>query len=156
MYAIKLLASIAICLGAGFVGSLFTRESVSGWYVVLKKPFFTPPDWVFAPAWTILYILMGISLFIVAKNGFKDDNIKQGICTFFVQLALNILWSIVFFGCKAPLAGLIVIIVLLLAIIHTAVSFYRISRTASLLFIPYILWVSFASLLNFFLWAYNR
>jgi len=94
----KLILSILLCLSAGFVGSIFTSSSIDSWYVLLDKPFFTPPSWVFAPVWTSLFILMGISLFLIWNVGLEKENVKIAIQIFLVQLALNALWSFVFFG----------------------------------------------------------
>ncbi len=146
--------SVFVCLLAGFVGSLFTVDSISSWYVFLNKPFFTPPSWVFAPVWTALYILMGLSLFFVLRKGFIwKVKIASGL--FFVQLFLNFLWSILFFGLKNPFLALIEIIFLWTAILFTLFFFYRIEKKSAYLLIPYFLWVSFASLLNYFIWILN-
>lgn len=137
----KLILSIGICLGVGVLGSIFTISSIPTWYATLNKPFFSPPNWVFGPVWTILYILMGISLYLVW--------IKRRIpAVFWTQLLLNAIWSIIFFGMKNPLLAFVEIIILWLAIFLTIKSFYKINRLAGNLLIPYLLWVSFASILN--------
>jgi benzodiazapine receptor len=153
---LKLAASILICLGAGLVGSFFTTPSISTWYASIQKPSFNPPNWVFAPVWTALFILMGISLFLVWKQGYADRQVKIALVLFAVQLVLNIVWSFMFFGLRNPLAGLIEIVVLWISIVLTIVYFYNISRTAGLLLVPYILWVSFAAFLNFTIWRLNH
>jgi len=145
---IRLAASIILCLLAGFIGSLFTRPAIPGWYATLNKPPFTPPSAVFAPVWTALYFLMGISLFLVWRAE-KDAPRRQTALIFFaLQLILNTLWSILFFGLHSPLAGLVDIACLWAAIVLTIVLFSRISKTAAWLLVPYLLWVSFATLLN--------
>jgi len=145
---IKLLLSVLVCQLAGFVGSIFTIVSISTWYMTLNKPFFTPPNWLFAPVWIILFALMGISLFLVWRKGLNIIGVKTAVIVFFLQLTLNVLWSIAFFGLRSPLAGLIVIAILWFAIIWTILRFYKISSISALLLIPYILWVSFAAVLN--------
>jgi tryptophan-rich sensory protein len=137
----KFILSIGICLGAGVLGSVFTVSAIPDWYVTLNKPFFSPPNFVFGPVWTILYILMGISLYLVWT--------KRGVPTvFWVQLALNALWSIIFFGLKNPLLAFVEIIILWLAILLTTKSFYKINKLAANLLIPYLAWVTFATILN--------
>ena len=150
-----LVVSIAIPLLAGFIGSIATSGSVSSWYQTINKPSFNPPDWVFGPVWTTLFILMGISLYIVWSKGLKKKGVKKALSVFGVQLALNILWSFLFFGLKSPLYGLIEIIILWAAILYTIILFYRVSRTAAYLLIPYILWVSFAFVLNLAIFILN-
>ncbi len=156
MNILKAIASVLICQAAGFVGSFFTTPAIPGWYAGLDKPSFTPPNAVFAPVWTILYLLMGIALFLVWRTGFGDERIRRGMAIFGVQLALNVGWSIAFFGFRSPLAGLVVIVVLWAAIFLTMLDFFRISRIAGILLIPYIAWVSYAALLNIFLYTLNR
>lgn len=151
---LKLVISIVLCQLAGFLGSLFTTPAIPTWYKTLKKASFTPPDWIFSPVWISLYILMGISLFMVWR---KQDHprFKIALIFFLIQLILNTLWSVVFFGLRSPLLGLIDIALLWVAILLTIQYCLRISRTAGLLLLPYILWVSFAVALNFSLWILN-
>ncbi len=144
---LRLIISISIPLLTGFVSSLFTMSSVFSWYAVLKKPAFTPPNWIFGPVWTALYILMGISLYLAWSSKSKPK--KFAFFIFGVQMAFNFLWSIIFFGMHSPLLAFAEIILLWTAILVTIICFYRISRTAAYLMIPYLLWVSFAALLNF-------
>lgn len=144
---LKLLASIGICLLAGVVGSIFTVSAIPGWYAGLAKPSFAPPNWVFAPVWTTLYVLMGTSLFLVWRKGFNKKT-KSAISIFGIQLALNVLWSLAFFGLKSPIAGFVVIIALWAAIAATIIKFIKIEKPAGLLLTPYIVWVSIAALLN--------
>lgn len=152
----KLAISIIVCLAAGFIGSIFTNRSIPIWYESLKKPSFNPPAWLFGPVWTALFILMGISLFLIWKIGLNYNGVKTALIVFGIQLILNILWSILCFGLRAPLAAFIEIIILWILILMTILIFYPISKAAALLLLPYILWVSFASVLNFSLWQLNR
>ncbi len=151
----KLLASVLLCQFAGAVGSVFTASSLENWYSLLEKPVFNPPSWIFFPVWTLLYTLMGISLYIVWDKGLQDREVKIGLIIFGIQLVLNSLWSFLFFGLKSPYYGFVEIIFLWLAIFLTIIKFRNISKTASYLLIPYILWVSFAALLNYYLWTLN-
>ncbi len=141
----RLILSIILCLAAGFIGSIFTITSIESWYSTLNKPFFNPPNWLFGPVWTILYILIGISLYIALTKG-ADLRAKS---IFAMQLALNTLWSILFFGLRNPLIAFIDIVLLWIAILLTIISFRKFSKTSSYILIPYILWVTFASILNF-------
>ncbi len=156
MNVIKLVASIALCLAAGFIGSAFTTPHIPGWYANLAKPSFTPPSWLFGPVWTALYILMGISLFLVWRGGIGERKMQIALAVFIIQLACNMLWSFAFFGRQSPSAGLVVIIVLWLMIVATIAAFMPISRTAGLLLVPYLFWVSFASILNASIYRLNR
>ena len=151
---LKLAASIIFCQLAGFLGSLFTTPAIPLWYDSLRKPFFSPPNWVFGPVWISLFILMGISLFMVWGRP-DHPKVKTALIFFSVQLILNILWSAAFFGLKSPLLGLIDIVLLWIAILWTIQSFFKISRMAALLLVPYLVWVSFAAILNFSLWILN-
>ena len=148
--------SIVACLAAGAIGSIFTRSAISTWYATLEKPPFTPPNWLFAPVWTLLYILMGIAAFLVWRKGLENRGVRIALIVFLIQLVLNALWSVVFFGLESPLYGLIVISVLWIAILVTIIKFFRISRVASVLMWPYLLWVTFAAVLNSSIWLLNR
>ena len=139
---VRLFILILVCQGAGLVGSIFTFDSISTWYSTLQKPFFNPPNYIFGPVWTLLYTMMGISLFFVW--GKKKTNLKW----FWVQLILNTTWSIVFFGLRNPSAALVVIIFLWISIFKTIIGFKKVDRKSSYLLYPYLAWVSFASLLN--------
>ena len=144
----KLLISIGISLSAGLIGSIFTADAIPTWYAGLTKPDFNPPNWIFAPVWTTLYILMGISLYLVwVKEGGKRLK-RAAIWFFFFQLILNTLWSILFFGFKNPLLAFIEILMLWLSIGMTIILFQRFSRTAAQLLLPYMVWVTFATVLN--------
>jgi benzodiazapine receptor len=145
---LKLIASIVVCHLAGQIGAVATSASIQTWYVTLNKPFFTPPNWLFAPVWLTLYTIMGISLFLIWQQGIHDRHVKIALALFGFQLLLNTFWSIAFFGLRSPLAGLSVIIVLWIAIAVTIVKFLPLSKPAGLLLLPYILWVSIAAALN--------
>lgn len=149
----KLIICILICQIIGFLGSLFNVKSIPGWYSKQKKPSFNPPSWIFGPVWTMLYLLMGISLYLVLISG-KLTNLA--IIIFSIQLFLNLIWTGIFFGMKKPLFAFIEIILLWASILINILVFYEISRTASYLLIPYLLWVSFAAVLNFSIWWLNR
>ncbi|MCX8015552.1 MAG: tryptophan-rich sensory protein [candidate division WOR-3 bacterium] len=152
---LKLLCSIIICQLAGVLGSLFTRPNIPNWYLTLKKPSIAPPNWVFAPVWTTLFLLMAIALYLVWRQGWGNEVVRKAMIIFFVQLVINVLWSAAFFGLRQPLAGFLVIIVLWFFIILTIVYFYNLSKTAGLLLVPYLLWVSFATVLNFMIFKLN-
>ena len=147
----KLIISILLPFLASAIGGLFTASSVSTWYVELTKPSFNPPSWIFGPVWTILYLLMGISLYLVWTKKYN----QKAFTLFGVQLFLNALWTILFFGLKVPLYALIEIVFLWAAILMTIVYFYRINRTSAYLLMPYIIWVSFAAILNFAIFLLN-
>jgi len=146
---LKLVISILVCQGAGLIGSLFTLSSIPTWYAQLEKPTFNPPNWVFAPVWTLLFLLMGISLYLIVSKGVENKKVKTALSIFVIQLTLNMLWSFLFFGLQSLLYAFIEIIILGLAILLTIISFYKISKTAAYLLLPYVLWVSFAAVLNF-------
>ncbi|MDD4858646.1 MAG: tryptophan-rich sensory protein [Dehalococcoidales bacterium] len=152
---VKLVTSIIICEGAGLLGAVFTTPAIPTWYAALNKPAFTPPSWLFAPVWTGLYLLMAIAAFLVWRKGLDDEQVRGSMVTFMVQLALNVLWSAVFFGLKSPLWGVIVIAVLWVAILLTMLAFMKVSKTAAWLMLPYLLWVSFASALTVSVWMLN-
>ncbi len=148
MKPVRLTISVLIPLSVGFLGSLFTTPSIGTWYATLNKPVFNPPNWIFAPVWTALFILMGLSLYFVWEKWKK----KNGMNTFYIfgmQLSLNLLWSILFFGLHKPLYALIEIVILWIAIMMTILEFRKFSKTASLLLLPYLVWVTFATVLNF-------
>jgi translocator protein len=151
-----ILVFIVICELAGIVGSIFTTPSIPGWYAGLVKPPFNPPGWVFAPVWTILYAMMGLAAYLVYEKGPRRPEVRKALAVFAGQLVLNALWSIVFFGARQILGAAIVIILLWMMILVTIRLFSRISKTAAYLLIPYLLWVSFASVLNISLYILNR
>ena len=151
----KLVIAIIVSELAGVVGSVFTTPSIEGWYASLTFPSIAPPNWVFGPVWTTLFALMGIAAFLVWKRGLERKDVKVALGIFIVQLVLNTLWSIIFFGYHSPGGALIEIIILWLAILATIISFYRISKPSAYLLLPYILWVSFAAYLNYLIWMLN-
>jgi benzodiazapine receptor len=154
----KLIIAIAVCEFAGLIGSFFTTLSISTWYAGLARPQFSPPNWIFAPVWTMLFALMGISLFLVWKNDSSIDSKKRkrgGIILFFIQLFLNVLWSVIFFGLHNPGAAFAELIALWLAIFAAIIAFYKISKSAAWLLVPYVIWVSFAGYLNYSIWVLN-
>jgi tryptophan-rich sensory protein len=153
---LKLIVSLALCQCAGLVGSVFTMSAIPTWYASIKKPPFTPPNWLFAPVWLTLYVLMGIALFLVWRKGLAVSSLRMACIIFIVQLILNALWSICFFGLRSPLIGLIVIVLLWIAILLTIILFSRVELLASYLLIPYIVWVSYAALLNASIFILNK
>ncbi len=152
---VLLIVCVAIPIAVGIIGSVFTITEIPGWYSGLQKPFFTPPGWVFGPAWTILYILMGLSLYLIVKDGLRTAPVRQGVILFAAQLLLNFAWSWIFFGRHAILLGLIDVLLLFVLVAATIWVFLRISRPAALLLVPYLCWVGFASLLNAMIWVLN-
>jgi len=175
---IKLVVSLVIPLVAGWIGSLYIMPSIGTWYATLAKPALNPPSWIFAPVWTLLYILMGIALFIVWKKDWQvkselladcdkswnpwtrafwsGDWQKQNIIAIFaVQLVLNVLWSYIFFGLHQPGVAFFELIVLWISILYLIINFYRVSKTVAWLLLPYILWVTFAGYLNWAIWMGN-
>lgn len=152
---LRLVISIIACQCAGVVGAVFTTKAIPTWYAGLRKPPFTPPSWVFGPAWVTLYLLMAIAAFLVWRKGLDKPQVKWALVTFLVQLVLNALWSVVFFGLESPLAGVVVIVGLWIVILFTITRFFRISTAAGALLLPYILWVSFAAVLNVSVWLLN-
>ncbi|TMU55485.1 MULTISPECIES: TspO/MBR family protein [Flagellimonas] len=147
--------SVLICLLIGFLSSFATQSSVNDWYVGLNKPSFNPPNWIFAPVWTTLYVLMGVAAGIVWSKGFHHIWVKTALYHFGFQLLFNALWSIVFFGLKNPFWAFLVILVLLTLIALTIKWFRVVSKLASFLLVPYLLWVCFATLLNYKIWELN-
>jgi tryptophan-rich sensory protein len=153
----KLLISIAIPFFVGVSGSFFTTaETLNNWYAGLNKPSFNPPDWIFGPVWTTLYIMMGIAAFLVWLKGLENKPVRIVLACFIVQLFLNAIWTPLFFGLHSPLLGLIDIVLLLNAIIVTIYAFFQISRPAALLLIPYLAWVCFATALNAGIYMLNH
>ncbi len=146
---LPLIVSLSVCFSAAIIGSIFTVEAIPTWYTTLNKPLFNPPNWVFGPVWSILYLMMGISLYLVWQKEVSKKVKQKGLLFFFSQLILNALWSIVFFGLHSPLIAFLVIIVLWILIFLTIKNFLLISKPAGYMLIPYLVWVSFASLLNF-------
>jgi tryptophan-rich sensory protein len=150
-----IIVSVLICLMVGFVGSIFTAPNIPTWYASLVKPEFAPPNWVFFPVWTTLYILIGISFALIWQSGFRKKENKIAGAVFAIQLFLNGIWSYLFFGLQNIFYGLIGIIAVWISILATMILFYKISKKATYLLIPYILWVSFATFVNYYLWILN-
>lgn len=152
---VKVLISLLIPFSAGAIGSLFTTQSIPTWYSTLNRASFNPPNWVFGPAWTILYILMSISLFLILDSNASKKDKRMPLIIFLIQIVLNALWSIIFFGLRSPLAAFISIIFLWVSILLNIIEFYKIKKIAGLILLPYILWVTFASILNLFVVILN-
>jgi translocator protein len=153
---IKLVICVVACMAAGGIGSLFTIKSIPNWYPGLKKPKYTPPDQVFGPVWTTLYIMMAISVFIIWQKGLTADGVTLAFVLFWVQLVFNALWSIIFFGIKSKGGGVVIIVVLWFLILATIIASFQVSAWAGILLFPYLLWVSVATYLNAGIWRLNR
>jgi tryptophan-rich sensory protein len=151
-----LVGCILICLCAGLIGSLFTTPAIGSWYAFLNKPTFNPPAWIFAPVWTLLYVLMGIALFFVYRKIKENKSAKSAAIIFVVHLLFNASWSIIFFGAKIIPLAFANIVILWLLIVYLAIIFWRIDKRASILLWPYLAWVSFASVLNYSIMMLNR
>lgn len=151
----KLAASVFVSLMAGAAGSVFTAPAIDTWYKSLNKPAFNPPSWIFAPVWTILYLLMGVAAFLVWREGLNRRTVQIGLGLFVFQLILNALWSYIFFELQNPLAAFIEILVLWVAIAATIYFFCKVNTTAAYLMAPYILWVTFAAVLNLSIFQLN-
>ncbi|WP_336001506.1 TspO/MBR family protein [Halorientalis halophila] len=153
------LASLALAVLAselvGALGNLISLGGVTTWYPTLTKPGFTPPGWVFGPVWVTLFALMGAAAWLVWRTGLDERRVRLALALFAGQFALNVAWSGAFFGLRSPVAGLVVIALLWLAIVATVWAFARVDRRAALLLVPYLAWVSFAALLNYELWRLN-
>lgn len=151
-----LVLAVAVCQGVGILGALFTAPSIPNWYASLQRPSFTPASWLFAPAWITLYILMGIAVFLVFRQGWEKPAIRFAVYLFGAQLVLNALWTPLFFGLHWLLIAFIEITLLWILIFLTMQRFWRLSRAAGILMVPYLLWVTFASALNLSFWLLNR
>jgi tryptophan-rich sensory protein len=147
--------SIVIALSAGAIGGFATVSSVATWYPGLNKPAFNPPNAVFGPVWTVLYVLMALAAWRVWRAPAPDGRRRQALVLYGVQLVLNLAWSLIFFGLRRPDLALADIVALLAALIATTAAFWRIDRPAGLMLLPYIAWVAFASALNFEIWRLN-
>jgi len=146
--------SILIAQLAGLVGSIFTMPAITTWYAELVKPSFTPPSYVFGPAWAMLYTLMGLAAYRIWEKR-SASGARRALVLYAVQLVLNVLWSYAFFGLHNPLAGVGVIVLLWIAVFMTMIFFYRVDNTAGWLFVPYVAWISFAGMLNYAVWMLN-
>lgn len=152
----KLGIAVAVPLAVGGLSGFVTARSVATWYPTLTKPFFNPPAWVFGPTWTVLYIMMGVAAFLVWRQGFSTKDVRLALTLFAAQLALNGLWSILFFGLQSPGVAFAEILLLWLSIVATVWIFRRVVPAAALLMLPYLAWVSFAAVLNGSIWMLNR
>lgn len=143
---------IVLCLAVGSIGGFATQPSIDSWYRTIAKPDWTPPDWVFGPVWTVLYIMMAVAAWLVWKTG---DRVRPAMALFGVQLAFNLLWSLLFFGARSPGLALIEVVFLWGSVLLTMLAFFGRQSTAGWLFVPYLAWVSFAAVLNFAIWSMN-
>ncbi len=146
---------IGLCLAVGALGGWVTAPAVAEWYPTLNKPSWNPPDWVFAPVWTTLYILMAVAAWLVWKRGQTGAAIKGAMTLFFSQLLLNLAWSFLFFGARQPGTAFVEILMLWAALLATLIAFWRLSKPAGALLLPYLAWVSFAAVLNYTVWQLN-
>lgn len=149
-----LLVIIVLCLAAGGIGGITTAPAIASWYAELRKPSWTPPNWVFGPVWTFLYLTMAVAAWLVWRRRL-EVNVTLPIVLFGVQLALNLAWSLIFFGRHLPGLAFLDIVLLWTAILLTTLTFWRVSTVAGVLMVPYILWVSYASTLNYGVWRIN-
>lgn len=148
---------VATCLVIGYFSGIVTQSSITTWYPTIEKPSFNPPNWIFAPVWTALYVMMGIAAGLVWNLiEIKREEVRSALIFFAIQLALNSLWSFLFFGLKNPLLAFIEIIILWLMIYETYNKFNKLNKIAGYLFLPYLLWVSFATILNGSIWWLNQ
>ena len=152
---VKLVICIIACFAAAGFGSIFTSKAIPDWYRGLKKPPYTPPNWVFGPVWTVLYILMAVSVFLVWQKGLAAPGVTTAFTLFWIQLAANAIWSYVFFARRSVIGGIINIIILWLLILATVITSFPVSTIAGILLLPYILWVSIAMYLNIRIWVLN-
>lgn len=152
---LRFIAALALPLAVGAVAGVFTSSAVKGWYSTINKPAFNPPNWVFAPVWTCLYILMGIAFYIIWQKQAAGSLKKTATGIYFLQLLFNFTWSLVFFYLHEPGWAFVNIVLLWLSIAGTIYWFAKISKPAGWLLVPYILWVSFASVLNYAVWQLN-
>lgn len=152
---IPFLINIAIPISIGAVGGLITMDAVKTWYPTLTKPSFNPPNWIFGPVWSLLYLIIGISAYLVWQKREQVAHFPRVVAVYFIQLVLNLFWSFLFFYAHKIGASLAEIGALLVAILINARVFYKIDKTAGLLFIPYALWVSFATLLTYSIYSLN-
>ncbi len=145
--SIKLILSLLFTIGVGSLGSVFTVAEIPNWYASLQKPVFNPPNWIFGPVWTILYTLMGVALYLVWKKPISKDR-YTALVFFMIQFTLNFFWSIIFFKYHQLGWALVEILMMWVSILLTIIFFWKNSNMAALLLIPYLAWVSFATLLN--------
>jgi len=153
---VKLMCSVSVCLLTGFLGALVTTRSVTTWYADLSRPFFTPPDWAFGVVWPILYVMMGISAFLIWNRGIGRKQVKVALALFAFQLLLNGLWTPIFFGLHMLFLALVEILLLWAALLITILYFRKISKSAAILLLPYLLWLTFAVILNAAFYLLNK
>jgi len=146
---------IVLCEAAGIVGSLFTVSSIPTWYQTLQKPIFNPPNWIFGPVWVTLYFLMGIAAYRVFSLGLKKPGVKRALGLFLTNLALNAVWSPVFFGAQQIALGFIIIAAIWLTLVVVIFRYQELDKPSAYLLLPYLVWVSFATVLNYHLWILN-
>lgn len=151
----KLAITIFLCFMMGYLGSIATMQTLDRWYMTLVKPSFNPPNWIFAPVWFALYLMMGIAAALVWQKGWHRPDVSNSLMFFLLQLVLNGLWSTVFFGMQSLQGGLFIIILLLISLLITTKRFWAISSPAAILMVPYLAWVGFATVLNASLLALN-
>jgi len=154
-FLVRVSIALGICLFIGFLGSLATQTSIDGWYLQLNKPSFNPPNWIFGPVWSLLFVLMGIAAGIVWNKGFYHKWVQIALYHFGFQLLLNASWSLLFFGLKEPFWALVDIIVLFVVLLFTIRWFKIVNNIAAYLLVPYAIWVAFAAILNFEIWRLN-
>jgi len=152
---IQVAVAIVIANAAGLIGAIATSSAVTQWYPTITRPSFAPPNWIFGPVWTLLFIMMGIASYLVWRKGTYNKNVSVALKLYGLQLVLNVAWSVIFFGLRNPGWAFVEIIALWLSIAATIVYFGRVSKTAAYLLVPYIAWVSFAAILNYTIWAIN-
>lgn len=152
---LKIAGAVVLCLTVGGLSSLATMDAIDGWYATIQKPAFTPPNAVFGPAWTVLYIMMGVAAGLVWSEGWDNPKVRMALNLFIVQLLLNGLWSVIFFYWQSPLPALFEIVALWALIAVCIWQFRRINKVAAWLMVPYLLWVSFATVLNGAIWWLN-
>jgi tryptophan-rich sensory protein len=151
---VGLIVSIVVCFSAAAIGGFATTSSIEGWYAGINKPTWNPPNWIFGPVWSTLYLMMAVSVWLVwKKSGLA--NAKFALVIFAIQLVLNLLWSLIFFGMQQPGWAFAEVILLWVSIVMTIAVFFRHSKLAAYLLVPYLLWVSFASFLNYTIWSMN-
>lgn len=154
---LKIIAALIVCLSVGYSASVVTRPSIETWYVTLEKPIFNPPNWIFMPVWTLLYIFMAVAAGLVwDKIKVQSEEVKKALLFFLIQLILNAIWSYLFFGLKNPMLALVEIILLWLMIYETYLKFIKINKISGYLLIPYLAWVAFAAILNASIWWLNK
>ncbi len=153
---LKIALLVVLCVTIGYLSGMVTRDSITTWYPTLVKPVFNPPNWIFAPVWTLLYIMMGISAGLVWTSDADKEQVKKALGFFAIQFGLNALWSYLFFGLHNPLLALVEIVLLWLMIFETYNQFRKIDKLAGFLLLPYLAWVSFATILNASIWWLNK